>query len=248
MLEGIATILETCLSAAKIILDRRGKLENERQQLALLTAQHCFLGVAETGERLLALAGPRPLVKLQGMTVAQLKDFHAEVQRCISIQLARLKTLHALLEDQQVVELFSPGLRQRIQDAVGGKSEGLYSIGAGLLFYLVFNTNPKGDSTDIRELERSANVICCMYPEVEAGLISVQDAVEGLSRLRSAAIQYGEVVRQIIPGAELLSLSKRAAELAGLEALGVYFFVPRGGSKQRLPVRTGIRPMSASEA
>ena len=103
MLEGIAALIDTCLSAAKAILDRRAKLETERQKLALLTAQYCFVGIAETGARLLELAGPHPLVTLQNMTLDQLKDFHAEAQRLLSIQLARLKKLHALLEDQQVV-------------------------------------------------------------------------------------------------------------------------------------------------
>ncbi len=221
MLEGIAALIDTCFLAAKAILDRRAKLDTERQKLALLTAQYCFVGIAETGARLLELAGPRPLVTLQSMTLDQLKDFHTVAQRLLSIQLARLEKLHALLEDQQVIELFSPCLRKQIQNAIGGKSEGLYSIGAALFFYFMFNTNQKGDSTDTRELERSANIICCMYPEVQSGVITIQSATDQLSHLRSMALQYGEILRQIIPPSELLSLSKHAAELAIVEPEGV---------------------------
>lgn len=220
MIEDIAAILEACIAATKAVLDRSEKLTKERQQLAMLTAQFCFIGIAETGAKLLELSGPRPLETLKRMSVDELREFHALVQRYISIQLARLKKLHALLQDQQVVELFDPKLRQQIEQAVGGKSAGLYSIGAGLLFYTVFNTNPNGESTEPKELERSADIICCMYPEVKAGFIAIPQATEALARLQATALRYGEIVRKIIPGEQIHSLSKQAAELASVEAEG----------------------------
>jgi hypothetical protein len=220
MLEGLAAVLEACFSAAKALLDRRATVTKERQQLALVTVQICFIGIAETGEKLLELAGPRPLATLQRMSVDELKIFHALAQRHISIQLARLEKLNALLTDKEVVDIFDIRLRRQIKLAIGDKSKGLYSIGAGLFFYFIFNTNPTGESTEPRDLERSANLICCMYPEIENGLISIQDATVSLTRLRTTALRYGEIVRQIIPSSDFLKLTTRATELVYVEEEG----------------------------
>jgi hypothetical protein len=221
MLEGLAAVLEACFTAAKALLDRRETVSKERQQLALLTVQFCFIGIADTGEKLLELAGPRPLATLQRMSVDELKIFHALAQRHMSIQLARLEKLNGLLTDREVIDLFDTRLRREIMLAIGDKSKGLYSIGAGLFFYLIFNTNPTGESTEPRDLERSANLISCMYPEIEDGLISIQNAIESLTSLRANAIRYGEIVRQIIPNSDLPKLTTRAIELAHVEAEGI---------------------------
>lgn len=169
MYQGLLTVLKAFYSAAMAIREHRKRADTDRQQLALLTAQYCFAGLAETGRQLLELSGPKPLAKLTGLSADELRDFSAVTQRHLSLQHARLEKLYGIVEDQQVIELFDMTLRREITEAIGDKEQGLYSIGAGLLYYLMFW--PSAESGKLQDLERTAELLCSPYPEIESGLI-----------------------------------------------------------------------------
>lgn len=214
MIEGIAVILETCITAAKALLERKSNVKMEKQQLALLTTSYCFIGLAATGKQLLDLAGAVPLQTLQRLSQTEFQEFHALAQRLISIQLQRLEKLNATLNDQDVLDLFDPTLRVRIVKAIGDKEEGLYGIGAGLFFY--FMLGGKFGKEDPLESEHTymADIIISMYPEVERGVIAVEAATVGLNALSETASTYRTIVHQLIPSDKLLALSKNASDLA----------------------------------
>lgn len=213
MYRELMTVLKAFYTAAKAIQEHLKRADTERQQLALLTAQHCFAGLAETGRQLLELAGPKPLEKLANLSGDGLRDFSTVAQKLITHQRLRLDKLHGLVQDQQVIDLFDMSLRREIAEAIGDKEEGLYSIGAGLLFYCVF-FRPSPESSAPQDLEQTAEIICATYPEIERGVISVPDAVEALDALTAMAQRYGEVLRLIVPVDRFMPLSKEAAKLA----------------------------------
>ena len=214
MIEGIAAILETCLTAAKALLERKAQVKTEKQQLALLTTYYCFIGLAATGRQLLDLAGPVPLQTLQRLSQAEFQEFHALAQRLISIQLQRLEKLNAILNDQDVLDLFDPTLRVRIEKAIGDKEEGLYGIGAGLFFYFMLGGKFGKEDSPESELTYLTDIVISMYPEVERGVVAVDAAIAGLNALSETASAYGAIVHQLIPSDKLLALSKDASELA----------------------------------
>ena len=214
MIEGIAAILEACVTAAKALLERMAKVQADKQQLALLTTYYCFIGLAATGKQLLDLAGPVPLEKLQRLSQAEFREFHALAQRLISIQLQRLEKLNAILHDQDVIDLFDPTLRVRIEKAIGDKEEGLYGIGAGLFFYFMLGGKFGKEDSPEAKLTYLADIVISMYPEVERGVIAVDAAVAGLNSISETASAYGTIVRQVIPSDKLLALSQNASELA----------------------------------
>jgi hypothetical protein len=216
MYKQLIDIGKAFYSVAKAISEYQKRADIERQQLALLTAQYCFTGLADTGRQLLELAGPKPLEKVMNLTAAELLDFSAQVQRHLSIQQARLHKLHGILQDQQVIELFDMSLRREITEAIGDKEDGLYAIGAALMLYFIL-TGPRPGSTDPRNFKDTAYLVSGMYPEIERGVISIPDSIRVLDELNALAQRYGEVLRQIVPTDRLLLLSKEAAKLAIVE-------------------------------
>lgn len=217
MFQGLTTVAKTLWSAATAIQEFRKRAETKHQQLALLTAQYCFVGIAKTGRELLDLAGPKPLEKLMSLSADELRTFNALAQRHMALQLTRLQKLNGLLQDKEVVEIFDISLRREIEEAIGDKEQGLYSIGAGLMFYCVY-LKVAPDSNKREDLKRTADLIADMYPEIEAGIISIPDAMEALDSLIAAAQRYGEVLKLIIPVDRFVPLSKEAAKLASVDS------------------------------
>ena len=216
MYQALIAVLKVFYASATAIQEHRKRADTKRQHLALLTAQYCFAGFAETGRQPLDLAGPTPFDKITRLSADELRDFHAQVQRRISLQQARLGKLHGLVQDQEVIEIFDMSLRRQITEAMGDKEEGLYSIGAGMLYYFMF-FKPSPDSDSPQDLEQTVELISAMYPEIERGIIAVSDAVEALDSLTAAAQRYGEVLRLIIPVDRFIPLSKEAAKLARVD-------------------------------
>lgn len=198
MLKELTAVLNAFYVAAKGLHEHFKRADTERQQLALLTAQYCFAGLANTGKQLLELTGPKPLDKLTSLSPEELRDFNAVTQRHMSLQQARLGKLHGIVQDQHVIELFDMSLQAEITGAIGDKERGLYSIGAGLVLYFLF-MRPSPESSEPRDNEHTAELICAMYPEIEAGVISIPLAVKALDELNALAQRYGEVLRQLVP-------------------------------------------------
>jgi hypothetical protein len=217
VLEQLYDLFKIIYEAAKRVVHYGRELKIERQQLALLTVQFCFVGLASTGKALLKLSGPEPLRKLQGLSQDDVRDFNALIQRHISVQLARLQKLHSLLQDEIVLDLFDTSLRSQIEEVIGGKEQGLYSVGAGLLFYVMF-IGPPPESAYPGDLETTANIICAMYPEIEQGVISVEAATQALDSLAELNQRYQEILHRIIPSDALLRLSGDASKLANIDA------------------------------
>lgn len=217
MFKELTAIGKAFYAVAKAVYEHLKCADIERQQLALLTVQYCFAGLSDTGRQLLELAGPKPLEKVASLSAAELRDFSAQVQRHLSIQQARLHKLNNILQDQQVIELFDMSLRREISEAIGDKEDGLYAIGAALMFYFILTGPPPG-SSDPRDFERTAYLISSMYPEIESGVISIPDAVGLLDELNALAQRYGELLKQIVPAERFLPLSREAAKLANVEA------------------------------
>lgn len=216
VIEQLIKVLEVVFKTAERIREHGRKVSNERQQLALLTVQFCFVGISETGRELLELSGSQPLRHLTNLSADDLRNFNALAQRHISIQLGRLQKLHGLLEDETVLDLFDTSLRSEIRDAIGDKEQGLYSIGAGLLFY-VFLLRPALDSQKPEDLERTAEIICAMYPEIERGIISVEKAKKMFDSIVELNQRYKQILHRIIPAEAALRLSNEASKLANVD-------------------------------
>jgi hypothetical protein len=217
VIEELTKVLGAAFKCAQRIADRGRQVSQERQQLALLTVQFCFAGIAKTGEDLLALAGAEPLQKLRGLSKEELRDFNAMAQRHISIQLGRLQKLHALLQDQVVLELFDVSLRSEIEEAIGDKERGLYNVGAGLLYYMML-LRPAIASQAPEDLERTADILSALYPEVQRGIIAVEPAIKALESLREVNARYAEVLHRIIPAEAALRLSAQASKLGKVDS------------------------------
>ena len=72
-----------------------------------------------------------------------MRDVNAMIQRLISLQLARMEKLQGLLHDEIVLDLFDTLLRSQIQEVIGDKEQGLYFVGACLIFYVkIFGRRP----------------------------------------------------------------------------------------------------------
>jgi hypothetical protein len=216
VLDLLLKLSEVLVKAAKRITDYRKNVSEERQQLALLTMQFCFAGLAKTGKQLLELAGTEPSRKLERMSAEDLRTFHAITQRHISIQLERLQKLHQILNDQLVLDLFDFSLRSEIEALIGDKEQGLYSIGAGLLFYLMLLRPPPG-SRKPEDLKRTADIICAQYPEIEEGVIAVEQAARTLEAMNEVNDRYREILNRIIPATVALRLSNDASRLAAVD-------------------------------
>lgn len=217
MLEQLYKLFKIIYEAASRLVDYTREVHHERQQLALLTVQFCFAGLASTGRALLDLASSQPLRRLRELSQDDLRDFNAMVQRHISIQLARLEKLHNLLQDEIVLDLFDTSLRSQIQEVIGDKEQGLYSVGAGLLYYVKF-IGPAPNSGELKDLEQTADIICSLYPEVGRGAIAIEEAAQALDSLEELNRRYREILHRIIPSDVLLRLSSDASKLASIDA------------------------------
>lgn len=91
-----------------------------------------------TADELLSIVKDKKELNFSVLPRAELLKHYDEVQTKLTIQLQRLRRLGDIFLNNPTVDLLNAGLKKQFKQALGDKASGLFSLGAGLFFNVIF--------------------------------------------------------------------------------------------------------------
>ncbi len=205
--------------AKAVPLAYRGYQSQKRKEvlLELQEAFFIFKGLIETGEELLELAGPDPVLKVSELCAEQMDLHCATVQTRLTIQSFRMGRLGEIFLSKPFLDIQDPGLRRQFEAAVGGKGGGLYSLGAALFFHRLFGAARKQDELEDEFKRRialeQAEFLRSIYAP-GSGMIDVVEQRKLVEQLKQMQSKLAEMIDSLCTKEEQIDLASRAEVLA----------------------------------
>ncbi len=220
MLKGLKLFLNALINAGPILYGIYNKGKQEKKIIELL--ESCFLlrDLIETAEELLELVKNKDEIDFLELDVKELEKHYSIVQAKLTIQRQRLQRLGDIFLSNPTIDLLDPNIKTKLKKALGGKEEGLYAIGANLLFNHIFGSARKQDEPDN---ERMLRVVKENYEFVhsimDGNQFSLSEQRTILHELKDLHNQYNSTLKDILEPKHKLILASKAEKLAAQSGL-----------------------------
>lgn len=143
MIDGLIVFLKALVNALPKLYGLYKKNCHEEKIIELLESYFILGSLIETGDDLLSLAREKDKIVFSELTKNELEQHYGLVQSKITIQLQRLRRLGDIFYANPTIDLLDSELKLNLKKALGGKKEGLFSLGAGLFFNSIFGNSSK---------------------------------------------------------------------------------------------------------
>lgn len=215
MFESLSKFISALANALPKLYQLYKDGKHEEKITELMECYFVFGGLIETADELLLLAKDRESIVFSELSTVELNQQYSIVQSKLTIQLQRLQRIGDIFLSNPTIELLDPEIRSRLKSAIGGKENGLYSLGAGLFFNRIFGSARKSDESDDEHLLR---VVKEKYEFTNSILrtssISVSEQKDILCELKNLRKQYGGLLNDLTDSKEKTLLSLKAKEFA----------------------------------
>ncbi|PMH03153.1 hypothetical protein [Vibrio lentus] len=215
MFDSLAKFLGALTSALPKILQlyRDGKHEDK---IVELFESYFILGdLIQTGDELLNLSRGRHRIVFSELTKSELEEHYSIVQAKLSVQLLRLQRIGDIFLSNPTIDLLDCDLKSQLNDAIGGKEKGLYSLGAGLFFNQVFGASKKENENEDEHIKRVTKekyeFAGSITDELVISVTEQRDIIANLKELRQV---YRNLLDQLTVPKEKTLLSSKAKEFS----------------------------------
>jgi len=149
MLRYLLGLLKVVISVIPLIQAKADKNVRISNGEKLFEIRILFEQLTDTASFLIDFTENRDTIDLLQVPKEELKNNYNMIQVYISLQLERLKRIHVLLEESDILSIELPDVKKKLKKLIGTKSQGLYSIGAAMQFDTFFGLSIVRDENGI---------------------------------------------------------------------------------------------------
>jgi hypothetical protein len=215
MIEGLKFFLNALINAGPKLYGLYNKERKEEKIIELLESCFILRDLIQTAEELLELVIDKQEINFLELESNELEEHYCIVQAKLTIQLQRLQRLGDIFLSNPTIDLLDTNIKKRLKKAIGGKEEGLFTVGAGLFFNQIFGCAGKQDEPDS---ERIPRIVKEKYEFVQSIMggdqISLAEQRAILQELKSLQQQYISALKDVLEPSHKLILASKAEELA----------------------------------
>jgi len=215
MIESLKFFLNALISAVPKLYGLYNKGRQEDKIIELLESCFILRDLIQTAEELLELVIDKQEINFLEIESNELEYHYCIVQAKLTIQLQRLQRLGDIFLSNPTIDLLDINIKKRLKKAIGGKEEGLFAIGADLLFNQIFSCTEKKGEPDSERMPRIIKEKYDFAHRITGGYqIALTEQRAILQELKSLQQQYISVLNDVLEPNHKLMLATKAEELA----------------------------------
>ena len=215
MLESIGSFIKALIESTPKLYDLYLKGKKEEKIIELFECYYLFRDLIDTADKLLSIARDKNSITFDQLNEEELNKHYSNVQSHLTIQLQRLDRIGKIFLNNPTIDLLEPNLKNKVQKTIGGKEDGIYSIGAALFFNQMFGNAQHQDEPKQDWLQRVVSEkYDFAYGIVTDKEISLSEQKEIVSELKKLRDQYLECINNVVTAEHKLLLANKSQELA----------------------------------
>lgn len=218
MLKHFLGLTRVLISIVPYILDKMDSSTRIKNSESLFEIQILVDQIAEGAKSLIDLAGSRDAIDLLNMPKEELEEKYNLSQVYIGLQLERMKRIHTLLEESDVLSIELPDVKKKLDDLIGSKEGGLYSIGAAMQFNLMFCFSIEKDDDEIdwvKTNEKHKEFIKYVIDGNDGdSSFDIVKHKELVTQIENTTKEFSSAIKEYLKPAERLRCRQKAKERA----------------------------------
>lgn len=217
MLEGLGNFLNSLIGALPALYEKYREGQHDERIVELFESYFILGNLLETADELLSLARNREVIEFSKLSEEELEEHYAIAQSKITIQLQRLQRLGDIFLQNPTIDLLDPSIRRDLKSSIGDKESGLFTLGTGLFFNMIFGAASKASEIEA-DRERMERVVDEKYRFIaditKPETMSVKDQRAMVYDLNELRNRYREILHDISEPKHKTLLASKAQQLA----------------------------------
>ncbi len=215
MLSDIAAFFNSLIGALPQYYALQQGKQHDEKVTELLECFYILGDLIETADGIMTLARGRDVIVFSKLSEEELKAHYGLIQSKLTIQLQRLQRLGDIFLSNPTIELLDVDIQKNLEEAMGGKTTGLFGLGAGLFFHQCFgNSRREGESEEewrARVLEEKYEFASSISEVDEISVAEQQEYIQQIKQLRA---KYKQMLDDLVEPQHKTILASKAKDLA----------------------------------
>lgn len=209
-------LVRLLVSIVPFILNKLDKTARVKNSESLFEIQILVDQIAETAKLLLELTADRDAINLLDMPKEELEEKYNLAQVYIGLQLVRMKRIHKLLEESDVLSIELPDIRDKLDELIGSKEDGLFSIGAAMQFNLILGLSVEEKDNNVDWVATTTNqsgfIKYIIEGNEENEIFDIVRHKEIVKQIQVATKGFSDVIKEYLKPAERIQCYQKAKE------------------------------------